>query len=134
VVMDAKGEKVLLKAFQKIDKTTAAAVAKLGLDKLDVVVCHRYVEATLDQDDAHNTPEATLSIYRKIRPGDPATADSSRNLLQSIFYDSRRYDLAKVGRLKLNKKLGADLPLRARALTREDLVSILRYIINLAEG
>src|SRR5205823_7993646 len=59
-VMDAKGEKVLLKAFQKIDKTTAAAVAKLGLDRLDVVVCHRYVEATLDQDDAHNTPEATL--------------------------------------------------------------------------
>src|ERR1051325_809429 len=119
-IMDAKGEKTILKAFHKIDKTTATAVAKMEPARLDVYVCHRYVEATLEQDDANNMPEALLSIYRKIRPGDPATPDSSRNLLQSIFYDSRRYDLAKVGRFKLNKKLGADLPLSARTLTRED--------------
>ena len=133
-ILDTKGEKPLVRAFQKIDKTTATAILKLGLEKLDVFICHRYVEATLEQDDANNTAEATLSIYRKIRPGDPATPDSSRNLLQSIFYDSRRYDLAKVGRFKLNKKLGANLPLTARTLTREDLVSILRYIVNLGEG
>ncbi len=132
--LDAKGEKVIARAFQKIDKTTATAILKLGLASVEVFVCHKFVEATLEQDDAHSSPEALLSIYRKIRPGDPATPESARNLLQSIFFDSRRYDLAKVGRYKLNKKLGPDLPLAARTMTREDLISILRYTINLGEG
>ena len=57
-----------------------------------------------------------IDIYRKIRPGDPATMESARNLLKNIFYDSRRYDLAKVGRYKMNKKLGPKLPLTARTL------------------
>jgi DNA-directed RNA polymerase subunit beta len=133
-ILDAKGEKVIARAFGKIDKTVAAAIGRLNLPSLDVYVVHRYIEATLEQDAAHTKEEALLDIYRKIRPGDPATADSSRNLVHSIFYDTRRYDMARVGRYKMNKKLGPDIPERARALTREDLVSILRYIINLAEG
>jgi len=133
-ILDAKGEKVILRAFGKIDKAAAAAIAKLNLPKIDVFNVHRYIEATLEQDPTHNKDEALLDIYRKIRPGDPATMESARNLLKSIFYDTRRYDLAKVGRYKMNKKFGIELPLTARTLTREDLVSILRYIINLAEG
>ena len=81
-----------------------------------------------------DTESALLTIYKQIRPGDPATPDSARNLVQSIFYDARRYDLAKVGRYKMNKKLGSSLPLTARTLTKEDLVSILRYVINLNAG
>jgi DNA-directed RNA polymerase subunit beta len=133
-ILDAKGEKPLIRAFGKIDKAVATAIIKLGLTRIELYHAHRYVEATLDQDPAYTKEEALLDIYKKIRPGDPATADSSRNLIQSIFYDTRRYDLAKVGRFKMNKKLGPDVPLRARTLTREDLVSILRYMINLSEG
>ena len=83
---------------------------------------------------ATDTDSALLDIYRKIRPGDPATLESARNLVQSIFFDARRYDMAKVGRYKMNKKLGSQLPLAARTLTKEDLISILRYIINLNAG
>src|SRR5262249_28712322 len=83
-LLEAKGEKVLLKAFGKIDKTVAANIVKQGLPSLEVFVVNRYIEATLDQDPTHSKEEALLDIYRKIRPGDPATADSSRNLINSI--------------------------------------------------
>ena len=95
---------------------------------------NRYVEACIEQDAATDISSALLDIYKKIRPGDPATVDSAKNLVQSIFFDPRRYDMAKVGRFKINKKLGATVPMSARTLTKEDLVSILRYIINLNAG
>ncbi len=137
-VIDDKG-KVLVKPYQLIaDKTTAnnvaKAIAKLPVQELEVLAVNKYVEATLDQDVATDTDSAMLDIYRKIRPGDPATLESARSLVQNIFFDARRYDMAKVGRYKMNKKLGAHLPLAARSLTKEDLISILRYIINLNAG
>ena len=133
-IVDEKG-KVLVKAYQLInDKKLAESVARLQLPSLVVLDVNKYVEATIEQDAAHDMDSALLDIYRKIRPGDPATPESARNLLQSIFYDPRRYDMAKVGRFKMNKKLGAHLPLTARTLTKEDLVGILRYIINLNAG
>jgi DNA-directed RNA polymerase subunit beta len=137
-IVDEKG-KVLVKPYQLIaDKTTANAVAKhiakLPTQELEVLAVNKYVEATLDQDVATDTDSAMLDIYRKIRPGDPATLESARSLVQNIFFDARRYDMAKVGRYKMNKKLGSRLPLKARSLTKEDLISILRYIINLNAG
>jgi DNA-directed RNA polymerase subunit beta len=133
-VEDVKGdgEKILVRAYQLIsDKTTANAVAKQKLPSLEVLQVNRFVEACIEQDAATDINSALLDIYKKIRPGDPATVDSARNLVQSIFFDPRRYDMAKVGRFKINKKLGATVPMSARTLTKEDLVSILRYVINL---
>ena len=133
-VEDVKSDadKIIVKAYQLIgDKTTANAVAKLKLPTLEVLAVNRYVEAALEQDVATDANSALLDIYKKIRPGDPATLDSAKNLVQSIFFDARRYDMAKVGRFKVNKKLGSTVPMTARTLTKEDLVSILRYIINL---
>ncbi len=133
-IVDDKG-KLLVKGFHLInDKTTANAIAKLKLPSIEVLNVNKYVESTVAHDTAVDADSALLSIYKQIRPGDPATADSARNLVQSIFYDPRRYDMAKVGRYKMNKKLGSNLPLAARTLTKEDLVSILRYIINLNAG
>jgi DNA-directed RNA polymerase subunit beta len=133
-IVDPNG-KTLVKAYNLInDKTTANAILKLKLEKLEILDVNRYIEATLDQDGTTDPDSALLDIYKKIRPGDPATPESARNLLQSIFYDPRRYDMAKVGRYKMNKKLGSQLPLTARTLTKEDLVSIVRYIINLNAG
>jgi DNA-directed RNA polymerase subunit beta len=133
-ILDAKGQKPLVRRLDRIDKTLAAAIVKLGLPQIRVYRPHRYIEATLLVDPASNVEEALLDIYRKIRPGDPATPESARNLVFSIFYDSRRYDLAKVGRYKINKKLNIQVPPDARSITREDVVGILRYVINLAEG
>lgn len=133
-IADANG-KILAKAYSLIaDKTHANAIAKLKLPSIELLHVNKYVEMTLRDDAGYDTESAMLDIYKKIRPGDPATPESARNLIQSIFFDPRRYDLAKVGRFKMNKKLGAHLPLAARTVTKEDLISILRYVINLESG
>ena len=133
-VVDANG-KVIVKAYDLIgDKTHANAIAKLKLATLEIRDVNPYIEATIQQDVTTDAPSALLDIYRKIRPGDPATPESAKNLLQSIFYDARRYDLAKVGRYKVGKKLGWKLPETTRAITKEDLMAIVHYIINLTAG
>ena len=134
-IVDANG-KVIIKSYELInDKTHANAVAKLKLPSLEIFDVNPYIEATLQQDTIASDPNsALLDIYKKIRPGDPATLESARNLIQSIFYDARRYDMARVGRYKVNKKLKWQLPETATAITKEDLVAIVHYIINLNAG
>src|SRR5581483_6613051 len=66
----------------------------------------RYIQETLQRDPSKNQNEALLEFYRRLRPGDPPTIDNARNLLNSLFFNFRRYDLGKVGRYKLNKRLG----------------------------
>jgi len=133
-IVDPAG-KVLAKAYSLIpDKTHANAIVKQKLPSIELFHINPYVEMTLREDQGYDSDTAKLDIYKKIRPGDPATPESARNLIQSIFFDPRRYDMAKVGRFKMNKKLGAHLPITARNVTKEDLVSILRYVINLESG
>ncbi len=93
----------------------------------------RLIDATLDKDTSHNTSEALMEVYRRIRPGDLATVDNSRALIESMFFDPKRYDFSKVGRYKLNKRLGIEIPntIENRILRREDLVEIVREIIRL---
>ncbi len=132
---DAAG-KVLVKAYEKIDRETAKKIGTLGLDSLEVIYLNNYIVATLDMEGSavYNRETALIDIYRKIRPGDPATPESARSLLNSIFFDTRRYDMAKVGRHKMNKKLGLSLPLSYRTITKEDIIAIARYIVKLAAG
>jgi DNA-directed RNA polymerase subunit beta len=133
-VVDATG-KVIVKRYDLVhDKTHANAIAKLKLPSLEILDVDPYIDATVEQDTTTDQESTLLDIYKKIRPGDPATKESARNLLQSIFYDARRYDMARVGRYKISKKLGWKLPEYARAITKEDLVAIVRYIINLNAG
>jgi len=133
-IVDPKTDKVILKAYGRIEKDIARKIESLNNGSMELLKVNRYIESTLAQDTTHTKEEALLDIYRKIRPGDPATAESARSLLHSIFFDTRRYDLAKVGRHKLNKKLGLRLPLYTRILTKEDLISIVEYIIDLSNG
>ena len=134
-VHDVKeGAKVLVKAGDKISEDAAKKIEKLKPKSLEVYVVNRYVDATLDQDPTHDKDEALIDIYHRIRPGDPATQESARSLMTSYFFDTRRYDLARVGRYKLNKKLGLNLPEHVRAVTREDLIKIIYYIIGLREA
>jgi DNA-directed RNA polymerase subunit beta len=78
--------------------------------------------------------EALLDIYKKLRPGDPANVENAKRLVHNLFFNTARYDLGKVGRHKLNKRLGLNVPERERALTREDLVEIVRHIIMVNNG
>jgi len=90
--------------------------------------------ATLERDTTASTEESLMEIYRRLRPGDPPNVESARNLLNTLFFDPKRYDLGRVGRYKLNKKLGLDHPLDVRVLTKEDIVEIVRYLIRLWHG
>ena len=94
----------------------------------------RFLRATLEKDGTTNREEALIEIYRRLRPGDPPTVDSARTLLQTLFFEPRRYDLGRVGRHKLNKKLGVKVSPEIRTLTKEDIVEIVRYLMRLAGG
>ncbi len=133
-IRDAKSDKVIAKAGERISDEVAKRVEKLKLPEVEVYVPNRYIDATLELDGTHNTEEALIDIYHRIRPGDPATHDSAMSLMNSYFFDTRRYDLARVGRYKLNKKLGLSLPEHVRAVTREDIIKIIYYIIGLSEA
>jgi DNA-directed RNA polymerase subunit beta len=90
--------------------------------------------ATLDKDSVETQEEALLDLYRKLRPGEPPTVDNARNLLENFYFNPKRYDLAKVGRHKVNKKLGLDEPLSQSTISREDIAATIEYLVRLHAG
>jgi DNA-directed RNA polymerase subunit beta len=92
--------------------------------------------STLEKDNTAGTDEALLDIYRKLRPGEPPTKESAQTLLENLFFKEKRYDLARVGRYKVNKKLGlhAGEPITTSTLTEEDIVATIEYLVRLHEG
>ncbi len=102
---------------------------------------HPFIAQTLDRDVSHTQQEALIEVYKKLRPGDPPTGDNARQLVESLFFNFRRYDLGRVGRYKFNKKLdptaermGVELPRDLRIITREDIGSIIAHLIELNLG
>jgi DNA-directed RNA polymerase subunit beta len=89
---------------------------------------------TLDKDHTTGQDDALLDIYRKLRPGEPPTKESAQTLLENLYFNSKRYDLAKVGRYKVNKKLGLDLGVRQGTLTEDDIVATIDYLVRLHAG
>jgi DNA-directed RNA polymerase subunit beta len=108
----------------------------LGLfSKEDNAPEHQYIKSTIEREPlVKDEPEALLDIYRKLRPGDPPNIENARKLVKNLFFDPLRYDLGEVGRYKLNKRLGLDIPESQRALTREDIVEMVRHIIMIDNG
>ena len=89
---------------------------------------------TLEKDHVTTQDEALLDIYRKLRPGEPPARDAAQQLLENYYFNPKRYDLAKVGRYKINKKLGLSEPYDKQVLTQSDIVAAIRYIVALHEG
>ncbi|MFD9699218.1 DNA-directed RNA polymerase subunit beta [Lentzea sp. NPDC059081] len=89
---------------------------------------------TLEKDHTAGTDEALLDIYRKLRPGEPPTKESAQALLENLFFKDKRYDLAKVGRYKVNKKLGLDTDINTGVLTEDDIVTTIEYLVRLHAG
>ncbi len=102
---------------------------------------HPYIASTLDKDLTHTQQDALIEVYKKLRPGDPPTGDNARQLVESLFFNFRRYDLGRVGRYKFNKKLdgvagrmGIELPREQRTVTREDIAAIVGHLIECNRG
>src|SRR3984893_9299405 len=102
-----------------------------GVDTDNIV---HFVQATLEKDPVKREDEALLELYKKMRPGDPATIDNARSLVKNMFFNARRYDLGSVGRYKLNRKLDLSIPQSQRTLTLDDLVNIVRRLVELNNG
>ncbi len=88
----------------------------------------------LKKDPAHDEEEALKDIYRKLRPGDPPTIPNARGLLKRLFFDPKKYDLGRVGRYKINQKLGLEVALDERIMTKEDFIAAMKYLIGLRRG
>ena len=96
---------------------------------------HHYIKATLERDPSiRDESEALLDIYRKLRPGDPPSIDNAKKLIEAQLFNAQHYDLGIVGRYKLNKRLGLNIPESQRSLTREDIVEIIRHMILINNG
>jgi len=101
----------------------------------DSVPDHQFIKATMEREPSvKDEPEALLDIYRKLRPGDPPNIENARKLIKNLFFDPLRYDLGEVGRYKLNKRLKLEIAEGTRALTKEDIVEIVRHIIMINNG
>ena len=133
-IVDSETGEVLALPGQRLSQEAATRLAELKPEGLKLAVLHPLVDETMEKDPTHVEDEALIDIYRRERPGDPVTPEIARNRLAGLFADNRRYDLARVGRYKLNKKLGLSLPESVRTLTKEDLIAILRYLIRLSDG
>jgi DNA-directed RNA polymerase subunit beta len=124
--------------YVKIDKnrkilaTTFLKALGISATEMESIFRHHdFLKKTLDKDSAKTTEEALIEVYKKLRPGDPASASGGRSIIESRFFDEKRYDLGKVGRYKLNKKLGLNLPETQRTLSVQDIVAAVEYLINL---
>jgi DNA-directed RNA polymerase subunit beta len=112
----------------------ALGIAETREEIIDILGESEMVIRTLDRDPATTKEESLIELYRRFRPGEPPTIDSARTLLDGLFFNPQRYDLAKVGRYKINKKLGFDPENDASTLTQEDIIETMRYIVALHDG
>ncbi len=95
---------------------------------------HRFIASTIERDPTKTRDEALIELYRRLRPGDPPTRENATQLIEGMFFDPRRYDLARVGRFKLNGRLDRDQELEHRTLDPEDLLEIVREMVRLNNG
>ncbi len=124
--------------YVKIDKnrkilaTTFLKALGIGIPEMESIFRHNdFLKRTLDKDTSNTSEEALIEVYKKLRPGDPASASGGKSIIETRFFDEKRYDLGKVGRYKLNKKLGLNLPETQRTLTVQDIVASIEYLVNL---
>ncbi len=112
----------------------ALGIAETREEILELFGDSEAIRNTLDRDFTESREEALIEIYKRLRPGEPPTVESARALLDGLFFNPQRYDLAKVGRYKVNKKLGLSLPEEQSTLTAEDIKVAIQYLVKLWEG
>ena len=124
--------------YVKIDKnrkilaTTLLKAMGITVSEMETLFTHfEFLKKTLEKDTTETTDDALIEVYKKLRPGDPASANGGRQILEARFFDEKKYDIGRVGRYKLNKKLNLNIPKNQRTLTVQDIVASIEYLINL---
>jgi len=138
-VVNRQTGEVLLEANKPLTAELWQAFAEGGITEVDVFFPERddiglVLSRTLDKDSIRSSKEALIEIYRKLRPGDPPTLETATNLFRGMFFDPRKYDFSRVGRLKFNIKMGLDTPLDNRTLDAPDFVSAIKYLFKLRKN
>src|SRR5947209_8402678 len=130
------GEVTIARAFEPLTLATIRQIMGLGIKEVKIIDISNddTVVKALRKDPAHDQEEALKDIYRRLRPGDPPTVANARALLKRLFFDPKKYDLGRVGRYKINQKLGIDVDLTERILTDKDFIAAIKYLINLRRG
>jgi len=95
---------------------------------------HKFIQSTLEKDSSTDVNDALVEMYKKIRPGDPPTVENARALMTALFFNPRRFDLSKVGRFKLNRRLGLGTDMNVRTLSNDDFIAIIRKLTELNNG
>ncbi len=117
---------------RKIPATTLLRALGISVAEMENRLRHfDFLKKTLEKDTTETTEEALIEVYKKLRPGDPPSVSGGRQLLESRFFDEKRYDIGRVGRYKINKKLGLSAPDSVRTLTNDDILSAVDYLVNL---
>src|SRR5687768_3605425 len=130
------GEATVARAFEPLTAATVRQIMALGhkdVKVIDITNDDTVVKA-LKKDPAHDQEEALKDIYRKLRPGDPPTVANAKALLKRLFFDPKKYDLGRVGRYKINQKLGINVDLGERIVTDKDFIGAIKYLISLRRG
>jgi DNA-directed RNA polymerase subunit beta len=132
-----KRDSVGVRIDRKRKQSVTVLLKALGWDEAKILERFGQFEsmrATLEKDHTTGQDDALLDIYRKLRPGEPPTRESAQALLENLYFNPKRYDLAKVGRYKVNKKLGLTLPISQGTLTEDDIVATIEYLVRLHTG
>jgi DNA-directed RNA polymerase subunit beta len=132
-----KRDSVGVRIDRKRKQSVTVLLKALGWDEAKILERfggYESMRATLEKDHTQGQDDALLDIYRKLRPGEPPTRESAQALLENLYFNPKRYDLAKVGRYKVNKKLGLNLPITQGTLTEDDIVATIEYLVRLHVG
>ncbi|MBE3072779.1 MAG: DNA-directed RNA polymerase subunit beta, partial [Acidobacteria bacterium] len=135
-IVDPETGEVILEANEEVTNRVISIAQEKGVDRIEVFFPERdeagsIISETLRKDQFHTHEEALIEIYRRLRPGDPPTLDSSRSLFENMFFNPQKYDFSRVGRLKLNTKLGLDTPLDEKILHPQDFYEVIKYLLKL---
>jgi DNA-directed RNA polymerase subunit beta len=138
-IVDSNTGEVLVAVNDELTEEVLEKLKNAGVKKLEVLFTEDQpgggpLRLTLAQDKLGTPEEAMLEIYRRLRPGDPPTMETATTFFNNLFFNPERYDLSRVGRLKLNHKLKVDVPLEQGTLRREDILEVVRYLIDLKNG
>ncbi|MDZ4384110.1 MAG: DNA-directed RNA polymerase subunit beta, partial [Nitrospirota bacterium] len=135
-VVDTSTGEVILGSNGVLTEEVLQKIIGSGVEKIDLLYIDNFqtlpvIRDTLSQENIESPDAAIIEIYKRLRPGESPTIDTARIMFDNLFFNPRRYDLAPVGRLKLNKKLSVDVPLSQRTLTSQDIVETIKYLVNL---
>ncbi|HEB75613.1 MAG TPA: DNA-directed RNA polymerase subunit beta [Nitrospirae bacterium] len=138
-IIDPETGEVILESNEPITEEVLDRLVALKLDSVELLFIDnvRYLPSlrdTIITDRVNSREEALIEIYKKLRPGEPSTVEAAEELFNGLFFDEKRYDLSPVGRLKINKKLGLDIPLETKVLTDRDIIEIVKYLLKLRTG